>query len=182
MTYRSILTAVMGVVAIVAMTGCASMNRYRSSGDLSLAGLSAPVTVHRDEKGMAFIYAGNRSDALRAYGFVTAQDRLFQMELVRRLAEGRICELAGGKALPLDRRMRTIGFHRQALRHAALLDESTRRHFEAYLGGVNAFIATREASWPLEFKLAGIRPTPWTVADSLAIYYHSRNNALYLLA
>ncbi|MFH1983142.1 MAG: penicillin acylase family protein [Pseudomonadota bacterium] len=177
MIHRSIAVILTGCAVIFALTGCASMNRYQSTGDLSLAGLTAPVTVHRDEKGMAFIYAGNRRDALVAYGFVTAQDRLFQMELVRRLAEGRICELAGDKALALDRRMRTIGFYRQAQRHAALLDDNTRRHFEAYLDGVNAYIGTREEFWPLEFKLAGIRPTPWTVADSLAIFYYMSWNS-----
>ena len=164
-------------VWLMSMIGCAGLNQFQRSGDLSLSGIEETVTVRRDEKGMAYIYAGNRHDALMAYGFITAQDRLFQMELVRRLAQGRICELAGEKALALDRRMRTIGFHRQAIRHAALLDDPTRRHFQSYLDGVNAYISTMRDEWPLEFKLAGLEPTPWEIADSLSMFYYMSWNS-----
>ena len=168
-------------VWLMSMIGCAGLNQFQRSGDLSLAGLEETVTVRRDEKGMAYIYAGNRHDALMAYGFITAQDRLFQMELVRRLAQGRIGEMAGEKALALDRRMRTIGFHRQAKRHAVLLDGPTRRYFQSYLDGVNTYIRTMQDEWPLEFKLAGLEPTPWEIADSLSLaYYMSWNSAANL--
>jgi hypothetical protein len=90
--------------------GCGTLNAIQRSGELRLPGLAAPVTVCRDEKGMAMIQAASQADALRALGFVTAQDRLFQMELSRRVAAGRISELAGEQALALDVRMRTIGF------------------------------------------------------------------------
>jgi len=89
-------------------------NDYQKDGELTLKGLKKRVTVKRDEKGMAYIYAENLHDAIMAQGFVTAQDRLFQMQLTRLFAQGRICELAGGKARALDIRMRTIGIHRIA--------------------------------------------------------------------
>ncbi len=177
MTRRTRFLLLPAIVVVLALSGCASMNQYQSTGSLTLAALTRPVTVKRDEKGMAFVTAADRRDALVGFGFVTAQDRLFQMELLRRVAAGRLSEMAGEKALPLDRRMRTIGFHRQAQRHAALLDADTRQHFEHYLVGVNAFIETREKDWPLEFKLAGIRPTPWTPADSLSVYYYMSWNS-----
>ena len=91
------------------LQGCAGWNTYQDSGTLGMKGLRQPVEVLRDEKGMPYIYADNLPDAFRAMGFVTAQDRLFQMELTRMVASGRISELVGAKALPLDRRMRTIG-------------------------------------------------------------------------
>ncbi len=80
-------------------------NDYHMEGALVLPGLKDQVTVKRDEKGMAYVYAGNLPDALMAQGFVTAQDRLFQMQLTRLLAQGRISELAGEKAKSLDIRM-----------------------------------------------------------------------------
>ena len=127
--------------------------------------------VLRDEKGMPYIYAQNRDDLMFAQGFVTAQDRLFLMELTRLFAEGRISELAGEKARKLDTRMRTIGFLRNAKKHAKILASEDKRFFQQYVKGVNTFIKTRKESYPLEFKLAGIKPGLWTIEDSLAILY-----------
>ncbi|MCD6571277.1 MAG: penicillin acylase family protein [Deltaproteobacteria bacterium] len=160
------------IVIIINLTGCSFLNRYQKEGSLSLPGLKEPVTVLRDEKGMAYIYAQNTYDAMMAWGFVTAQDRLFQMELTKLFAEGRISELVGEKGKAIDIRMRTIGFYRNAKRHAKILDNNTRHLFQAYLDGVNAYITTRSKTHPIEFKLAGIRPGTWTIADSLAISYY----------
>ncbi|HDI60684.1 MAG TPA: penicillin acylase family protein [Desulfobacteraceae bacterium] len=153
------------------LAGCAAFNDYRRQGELALSGLTAPVTVLRDEKGMAYIRAAGSSDAVMAQGFVTAQDRLFQMELNRRFAAGRISEFAGEGAVGLDTRMRTLGLYRNARRHAKILDPAERAFFQRYADGVNAYIGTCRRTLPLEFKLAGIDPEPWTVEDSLAILY-----------
>jgi len=161
------------LIMIVALTFCLPyFNDYQSEGKLLLTGLTKPVTVKRDEKGMAFIYAENMHDAIMAQGFVTAQDRLFQMQVTRLLAQGRICELAGEKARPLDIRMRTIGLHRIAQRQAKMLDQETRDYFQSYVDGVNAFIERCPEDLPLEFKLAGIKPELWSVTDSLSILYY----------
>lgn len=166
------LPALVAVLAAAVLLVPRFLNRYQTDGELPLAGLSGKVTVVRDEKGMAFIRAGNLEDAFMALGFVTAQDRLFQMELTKLFACGRICELAGPQAKALDTRMRTLGFRRQAARHARILDSDTHQMFQRYIDGVNAYIATREETHPLEFRLAGIRPEPWTLADSLAVFYY----------
>jgi penicillin amidase len=160
------------IFVILFTWGCSWLNDFQKDGELQLAGLKAPVKVVRDEKGMAYIYARNLEDALMAQGFVAAQDRLFSMELTRLFASGRICELAGEKAVALDTRMRTIGFYRHAQNKARLLDLESRRFFQKYIDGVNTFIKTRPESHHLEFKLAGIKPTPWSIADSLAIVYY----------
>ena len=97
------------ILAVIFICGCSSLNSYQKQGDLRLAGLEAPVTVMRDEKGMAYIYAENLEDATMAQGFVAAQDRLFNMELTRMFAAGRISELAGEKAVALDTRMGAYG-------------------------------------------------------------------------
>jgi len=153
------------------LSACSFLNSFQSEGTLVLPGLKAPVAVIRDEKGMPFIYAGDIHDAVMAQGFVTAQDRLFQMELTRLLATGRICELAGEDAKPLAIRMKTIGFLRNARKHVQLLEPETRAFFQKYLDGVNAFIQLRPKEHHLEFKLAGIKPTPWAIEDSLAVLY-----------
>jgi penicillin amidase len=148
------------------------INRIRTRGDLLLPGLSSPVKVVRDEKGMAYIYADNFVDALTAQGFVTAQDRLFQMELTRRMSQGRISELAGKKTLRLDIRMRTLGFHRQAKKHAALLSTEEKKLLESYLRGLNYYISENKKFHPVEFSLAGIKPEPWEIPDILSIGYY----------
>jgi penicillin amidase len=152
--------------------GCAGLNRYQTDGSLVLTGIDAPVKVVRDEKGMAYIYADTLDDAMHALGYVTAQDRLFQMTLTRLFAEGRISELAGEKARQLDVRHRTLGLHRQAIVHTRMLAPATRRLFQNYVDGINAFILAGDDAYPLEFKLAGLSPEPWTIADSLAILYY----------
>ncbi|MBW2192644.1 MAG: penicillin acylase family protein, partial [Deltaproteobacteria bacterium] len=161
---------VIAILIVAAIVFVKHANRYQRDGEIELTGLYAPVKVVRDEKGMAYIYAKNLYDALRTQGFVTAQDRLFQMELTRLFAEGRISELAGEKAKALDIRMRTIGFHRHAKKHAKILEPSTKMFIQAYLDGVNQFIK-RNKHLHLEFSLAGIEPGIWTIEDSLSILY-----------
>jgi penicillin amidase len=160
------------IILSIHFTNCSFLNNYQKEGTLNLSGLKEPVTVLRDKKGMAYIYANNIEDALMAQGFITAQDRLFQMELTKLFATGRISELAGEEAKALDIRMRTIGFYRNAKKHAKILNKETRLFFQKYLDGVNAYIKTRSDTHHLEFKLAGIKPGLWTIADSLAIAYY----------
>ena len=169
---REGLYSVVGLLVVGVLSGCAAFNDYQTEGSLALPGLAHPARVLRDEKGMAYIYANNLKDALLVMGFVTAQDRLFQMELTRLVAAGRISELAGAGALPLDRRMRTIGIYRQAFRHAAMLDAESRWPIEAYVQGINAYIRDHGDSHPLEFRLAGLQPETWTVGDALAVLYY----------
>lgn len=165
----AILFSVMSLLFV--LSGCALLNRYQTDGEVTLQGLGAPVQVLRDEKGMAYIHAKTIDDALMAQGFVTAQDRLFQMELMRLLASGRISEVTGEKGLPMDIRMRTLDFIRHATIHAEILAPETRFLFEKYIDGVNAYISFHPDTHHLEFKLAGIRPSLWTIADALSILY-----------
>jgi len=148
------------------------LNDYKVNGELKLPGLTDKVVVKRDAKGMAYIHAENTDDLLMAQGFVTAQDRLFQMQLTRMMAQGRISELAGEKAEKLDIRMRTIGLHRMAKKQAQVLNAKTAAQFQKYVDGVNAFIETCPKDVHLEFKLAGLTAEKWDIADSLSIVYY----------
>lgn len=159
------------IVACLALPGCGWINRFQRDGEIKLPGLAAPVKVMRDEKGMAYIYAKDLHDAVMAQGFVTAQDRLFNMELVRLMATGRISELAGEKGRSTDIRMRTIGFARNAARHEKILNTAAKEYLQAYLDGVNAYIRDHK-DHPIEFRLAGIKPSPWTLTDALSVLYY----------
>ncbi len=167
-----VIVAITAVLIVINPFGASPFNRYSKSGVLRLPGLTLPVTVYRDENGMAYIYAANLEDLLMAQGFVTAQDRLFQMELTKLFASGRMSELLGEKTRNLDIRMRTLGFHRNASKHVKLLNAKTGAYLQKYVDGVNAFIETRPQNIHLEFKLAGIQPSTWSAADSLTILYY----------
>ncbi len=140
-------------------------------GQVALPGLSAETRVIRDADGVPHIFAATRRDALSALGYVHAQDRLFQMEMMRRLGRGRLSEAIGQPGLDGDRLMRTLGIAARAEQDFAALDDETRAELLAYAQGVNAFIAAEGAdwssAWPPEFYLLGQGPEPWTPADSL---------------
>ena len=105
---KRVTPLLLAIAVCTCWAGCAFLNRYQKEGDLSIPGLNQPVTIMRDEKGMAYIYAQNVDDAILAQGFVSAQDRLFQMELNRRFAGGRFSEFAGEETRDLDVRLFVI--------------------------------------------------------------------------
>ena len=147
-------------------------NKFQTDGELTLPGLENRVSVTRDSRGMAYIHANNNKDLFFAQGFVTAQDRLFQMQLTRLYMEGRLCELAGEKAKPVDVRMRTIGITRMADKQTRMLNPVTRGYFQRYVDGINAFIRQCPQDLHLEFRLAGIRPDMWEVEHAVGILYY----------
>lgn len=168
---RALLAGAAAIIILAGFIAHALLNRYQIDGEIRLDGLSKPVRVVRDEKGMPFIYAQNHLDATLAQGFIAAQDRLFQMELARRAVTGRLAEVFGTGVVATDIRNRTIGIHRAASRHIELLAAEEKRYLQRYVDGINAYIATREDEYPLKVKLTGMRLEPWTPADSLAIFY-----------
>jgi penicillin amidase len=135
----------------------------RIQGDLALPGLHAPVDVLRDEWGIPHIYARNTHDLFFAQGYVTAQDRLWQMEMWRRWHEGRLAEIFGPKAFEYDARARLMMFRGpwDATEWTSYHPEAE-QIFTAFANGVNAFIRQNADNLPVEFKLTGVRPDPWT--------------------
>ena len=136
-------------------------------GTVRLAGLKAPVTVARDEHGVPRIVAANAADGYFALGYVHAQDRLWQMEVQRRVGAGRMAEVMGERALPVDKFMRTLGLYRLAEQSLVELMPEVRQALDAYAAGVNAWLADRTAPLPPEFYLLRYSPEPWKPADSL---------------
>jgi penicillin amidase len=139
----------------------------KTEGEIRLAGLTAPTEILRDRYGIPHIFAASLEDANFALGYVHAQDRLWQMEMSRRIASGRVAEIVGPGALETDRFLRTLGVRRSAEANLRSFDTETRQLLDAYAAGVNAFIAS-DPVLPPEFWLAGARPEPWQPADSIA--------------
>ena len=136
-------------------------------GRVAVDGLKGTATIARDADGVPLITAGDDADAAFGLGYAHAQDRLFQMELMRRYGAGRLAEIFGINALETDRQMRILGLYRLAEAEFPSLSQPVRRGFEAYAAGVNAFLATRPGALPPEFLLLRFRPEPWRPADSL---------------
>jgi penicillin amidase len=167
------LFAVLGILFSLAGTGTYVYLRQslpKTAGEVELAGLGAAVEVLRDRHGIPHIYASSLEDAHFAQGFVHAQDRLWQMEMNRRIGSGRLAEVLGREALDTDRFMRTLGLRRVAEANLRHYDAETRRLLDAYAAGVNAFLAGRPVL-PPEFWLLGVigdmRPEPWSAVDSI---------------
>ena len=135
-------------------------------GVRALPGLAAPVEVVRDEHGIPHILAESEEDALFALGFVHAQDRMWQMEMNRRIGAGRLSEVLGSAALGTDRLLRVLGLHRRAKASLEHLGPGSRRRVDAYVAGVNSWLETRKGPFPPEFLILGFEPAPWNAADT----------------
>ncbi len=167
-TFRGLLIVVLLVVVIV--VGAFFWLRQsvpELTARYELAGLEKPVSIVRDKNGVPHIYAQSEQDAYFAIGFVHAQDRLFQMVMQRRIAQGRVAELVGSMGLRADRFMRTLGLYRRAKASLSALTPETRSALESYARGVNAYLAARKELLPPEFNLLFHKPEPWTPADSV---------------
>jgi penicillin amidase len=145
-----------------------------STKTLAIAGLRDRVTVSRDERGIPYIEAKNDDDLYFAQGYVTASDRLWQMDLLRRTERGELAEVLGAGpnnvALDQDKQHRTLGFAQEVDAEIAQAAPSTRALLEAYARGVNAYIASLDTrTLPPEFQILQYKPKPWTPADSLLI-------------
>ncbi|WP_234003863.1 penicillin acylase family protein [Nocardiopsis sp. SBT366] len=180
---RVLLRVFLGFVATVAslaliasLLGVWAVRRSfpTTSGELALAELSAPVSVLRDERGVAHVYADDAEDLFVAQGFTHAQDRFWEMDFRRHVTAGRTAELFGPGQVETDIYLRTMGWRRVAEQEYDLLEEDTQRYLDAYAAGVNAWIDDNQGlSASLEYGLLGITADdytvePWTPTDSLA--------------
>ena len=138
-------------------------------GSLAVPGLHADVTVERDNWGVPHIRASSVEDLAEAQGYVTAQDRLWQMDLLRRAARGQLSEILGKVTLKIDKDFRVLNFSRAAEQDMVMMNPEVRGVMEAYARGVNRFIDQHEKRLPIEFTLLKYKPQPWQPADSLVI-------------
>jgi len=166
-----LLKALAAIVLLAVAAGLAVFASLRQSlplvnGAVVVPGLSGPIDIVRDADAVPHIFAATESDALFGLGYVHAQDRLWQMEFQRRVGLGRLSEIFGDATLPQDRFLRTVGYARAARSAWASMPDNARRQVNAYVAGVNAFLADHHASaLPPEFRLLRFEPEPWTGVD-----------------
>lgn len=169
---RIVRVVIVAVLVLVCGMGYAVMNLRASlpilDGRSEVNSLQEPVVVTRDVYGIPTIAAGSRTDAIRALGYITAQDRLFQMDCLRRSAAGRLAEIFGEAARDNDVRRRTFGLNSTARAIAARLPVDQREVLDAYAEGVNDYLL-HKSTLPFEFLLLGYEPDPWKAEDSLLI-------------
>lgn len=173
------LTISISILLILGITGFFAARSYvhhalvaslpQIDGTLALPGLSAPVTVQRDEHGVPYIRAASLDDLILAQGFITAQDRLFQMDLLRRHAAGELAEVMGSSLLEHDRIQRILQLRATADRAVTSLPPEQLRYIELYARGVNAAIAAQRDNLPLEFRILRYTPAPWTARDTILV-------------
>ncbi|HUP55434.1 MAG TPA: penicillin acylase family protein, partial [Methylomirabilota bacterium] len=163
------------VVAILAIAGGAGAvawitNRAmaQTTGTLKVAGLDAAVAVDRDASGFAHITATTPHDLFMAQGYVHASERMWQMEVWRRISGGRLSEVFGAGSLDQDRFIRTLGWRQASERDLGALSRETRSIIDAYVAGVNAWLDANRDNLGLAFLVVGDKPEPWTALDTLA--------------
>lgn len=145
-------------------------SRPQLDGTATLPGLAAAVMVERDALGIPTVRGANRADLARALGFLHAQDRFYQMDLMRRRAAGELAEILGKRALPSDKNVRRHGFRQLAQQALALDTQEHRQLLEAYASGVNdGLVALRQM--PFEYLVLRSDPQPWRAEDSFLVTY-----------
>ena len=160
-----LVIAVGGVIFVLVLLR-ASLPKL--DGEQRVPGLESPVKITSNRYGISTIVAHSRLDAMLAQGYITARDRLWQIDILRRRAAGRLSEILGKGALGFDRHQRTIGFARAAKAIAANLPEDQKEILRSYASGINAYINAAKVL-PFEFLLLRYRPEPWAVEDSILI-------------
>jgi len=170
LTILSLLLLLTSSLRGVSAQQASQLSAGPKTSSIQIAGLRDRVTVRRDERGIPYIEAKNDEDLYFAQGYVTASDRLWQMDLGRRSARGELAEVLGSLALEEDKRHRRFNFGQVAEAEFAQANPRDRKILEAYAMGVNAYIASLDAkSLPPEFQILQYRPKPWAAADSLVI-------------
>jgi len=156
-----------GVIAYAYFIARAALPQL--DGSIKVNGLSAAVKVTRDSHGVPAIEAATLDDLFFAQGYVTAQDRLWQMDIMRRFGSGELSEILGEDTLKIDREQRILGLRAAARKSLQMASTRDRSYFEAYARGVNAFIESHGNGLPLEFRILKYRPKPWQAEDSIVI-------------
>lgn len=168
---RWFLIAIAVLLILLALAGVGGWLYLRTSlpttrGSVSLPGLDGSVEIVRDDDGIPHIHATTDHDAIMALGYLHAQDRMWQLEMNRRIGNGRLAEVLGDAALSIDKYQRTMGYRRIVEQGWEFLGSESQAALQAYADGVNAWI-NEGHTLPPEFLLLGFTPEPWTVYDSL---------------
>ncbi len=172
-TFRRILLAVIIVLAVVAVAAMLFLRSVKTSAipdyaeSVDLENLTEEVRVIRDSLAIPHVYAKNEQDLYRVVGYLTAQDRLWQMDLMRRITVGRLSEIFGAEMLDADQLFRAFDFSAKSARVLESTDPEIVRCLEAYTDGVNQFIRSHQKKLPFEFRLLSYQPEEWTMIHTI---------------
>lgn len=168
-----VLSLGLAVVSKVTYDSWTKNSLPQVQGELQVKGLNANVTISRDKWGVPYLVASTTKDLAFAQGYTTAQDRLWQMDLLRRAAKGELSAVLGAgdkdSTLEVDKLHRSLGIKRTVEKDFPQLPEELRTMLEAYAQGVNAYLESHKDKLPFEFRLLGYSPDPWKPTDSLAV-------------
>jgi penicillin G amidase len=162
-----ILLLILGLAAYAYFAARSALPQL--DGNLAVKGLSASVKITRNQQGVPAIEASSLEDLFLAQGYVTAQDRLWQMDVMRRFGAGELSEILGEDTLKIDREQRLLGLRAAAKKSLTLAAPRDQSYFAAYARGVNAFIEAHQNSLPIEFRILRYAPRPWQPEDSIVI-------------
>lgn len=165
------LLIIVAVIVAAIWFALPHIDSYQRTGEMAAPSLQAPVKVLRDGNGVPYVFADSLDDALVAQGFLHAQERLFQMELYKYLAHGRLAEFIGERGLRNDRLIRLVNISGFASEQLPRLSVEERNYLQRYLDGVNDYITGQEHEFPLMLGVMGHEVQPWTLEDVLAIQY-----------
>ncbi len=160
-----IVTATLGML----LSNLTKKSYYDSSGSISVEGIRSTISIYSNDYGVPFIYAENENDMYFAMGYMHARDRLWQMDLYRRVAEGRLSEVLGKDMVEYDVLFRTIGIDKSASGIYHTLSSETKQILSSYTSGVNYFIENNKSRLPLEFDVLNYKPDLWTPENSIMI-------------
>ncbi len=169
---KKVLKWVSFVILMCIFAGLGGLFYLRSSlpsydGTQAVTGLNAATKILRDKDSVTHIIAADQNDAVFALGYAHAQDRLWQLEMNRRIGQGRLAEILGPDALNTDKFIRVMGFYGLAQKNYDNAAPATRKTLESYAAGINAYVASRKGALPIEFIALKAQFAPWTPADSL---------------
>ena len=165
--FFSLLLSIIGLLSYAYFMARSALPQL--DGNIAVKDLSAPVKVIRDAHGVPTIEAGSLEDLFFAQGYVTAQDRLWQMDVMRRFGSGELSEILSEATLKIDREQRILGLRAAARKSLGMASPRDRSFFDAYARGVNAFIEAHRNALPLEFHVLKYQPKPWQAEDSIVI-------------
>jgi len=157
------------ITLIILFNQLSNKSFYTESGNVKVTGIYENVNIYRDDYGVAHIEANNENDIYFALGYTHSQDRLWQMDLYRRIAEGKVSEIFGKDALEYDKLFRTIGINKIAYQFYGNISPKSREILKSYTDGVNYFITTHIKKLPLEFDVLNYKPEPWKPEHSIML-------------
>ena len=170
-TFLGILIVIIPVIIILGLIFniLSKQSFYPTSGEIAVSGLKSQVKIYFDDFGVPHIISQNQDDAYFTQGYLHAQDRLWQMDLTRRVAEGRLSEVFGAQVIEFDKLFRTIGIHRFSYSWYNSISPESKQILTSYTQGVNKFIETHYDNLPVEFDALNYRPEPWKPEQSLML-------------